>query len=213
MWRSPGIFELKLHRNGMPFVPGDCVALFGSDEEESRPYSLASGRDDQVMSFVIRRMPGGVVSTFLSERKPGDEVRMSPPFGWFRPGQAEGNAPSVFIATGTGIAPFMSYLNSFPERPPVKLLYGVRFLEDAVDLDRLQDLCDLRLAVSGESVPGYHHGRVTGLLEQVPISNAVHYYLCGLDTMIDDVTIWLEKRGVPVTHIHRECFFNASYGS
>ena len=48
-------------------------------------------------------------------------------------------------------------------------------------------------------------------LESLPQDDQHDYYLCGLDTMIDEVTGWLESRGVPISRIHRECFFNASY--
>ncbi len=204
-----GIFELQLARQDMTFVPGDCVALYGADGKVSRPYSLASGVDEPFLRFVIRRMEGGEVSPFLASRKPGDEVMMSPPFGWFRPAQA----PAVFIATGTGIAPFLSYFRSQAGRQPVLCLYGVRAWEDAVEVDWLRSVCDLRMAVSREAVPGCHHGRVTGLLDRVPVDGQHHYYLCGLDAMIDEITVWLESRGVEITRIHRECFFNASYAS
>ena len=210
VWHSPGIFELRARRNGLAFVPGDCLALFGEDGAASRPYSIASGQQEEEIRFLIRRMPGGEVSGFLAERKPGDRVKCSPPFGWFRPGPRKDGAPFVFVATGTGIAPFLAHLRSHPDAPPLKCLYGVRHLADAVERDWLRGVCDLRLAVSREMVEGAAHGRVTDLLDDLPIAPGMHFYLCGLDAMIDDVSQWLEARGVPVPHIHRECFFNAA---
>lgn len=208
-WHSDGIFEIRFERGDIVFTPGDCVALFGADGSTSRPYSVASGADDAFLRFVIRRMPGGVVSTYLSERKPGDAVKVSPPFGWFRPG-AVADAPFAFVATGTGISPFLSHFRSRPGRPPAACLYGIRQAADAVDAAWLATQCNLRMAVSREVVEGVHHGRVTDLLEELPINGTIHYYLCGLDAMIDDVTTWLEAREVPITRIHRECFFNAT---
>lgn len=210
-WHSDGIFEIQFERRGLDFTPGDCLALFGEDGETSRPYSVASGLDEDILRFVIRRMPGGVVSTFLSNRKPGDQVKCSPPFGWFRPGPNGEGQSFVFVATGTGISPFLSHFRSRPEDPPVQCLYGVRHVADAVDLEWLRALCDLKLAVSREEANGYHHGRVTDLLEDMPVEKGIHYFLCGLDAMIDEVAAWLEEKGVRITHIHRECFFNASY--
>jgi len=212
-WHSDGIFELQLEREGVDFEPGDCVALYAADGKTSRPYSFASGTDEEIARFVIRRMPGGIVSTYLSERKPGDRVKISPPFGWFRPGNVRDGEGFVFIATGTGIAPFLSHFRSRPEQPPAQCLYGVRKLEDAVDLEWLRTLCELRLTVSRERVGGYHCGRVTDFLEDMPVSKQTHYYLCGLDAMIDEVSLWLERHEVDVTHIHRECFFNAAYSA
>jgi ferredoxin-NADP reductase len=208
---SDGVFEMVLDRGDIDFTPGDCLALFAGDEKTSRPYSLASGNQDAQLRFVIRRMAGGIVSTFLSERKPGDSVKISPPFGWFRPGPPDDGSPFIFLATGTGISPFLSHFRSCPQSPPSMCLFGVRTLADAVGLERLEEQCDLRLAVSRELATGYHHGRITDLLDEMPCAAENHYYLCGLDAMIDDVSRWLEARQVPITHIHRECFFNASY--
>ena len=205
------VFELQLDREGVPFVPGDCLALYAADGRVSRPYSLASGIDEDIFRFVIRQMPGGEVSPYLASRRPGDRVRVSPPFGWFRPGEHAGRRPFVFLATGTGIAPFLSHFRSRPAAPRATCLYGVRHAADAVDADWLATVCDLRLAVSREPAPGHHHGRITGLLAGLTVSPHTDYYLCGLDAMIDEATAWLETRGAPLAHIHRECFFNASY--
>ncbi len=208
---SEGVFEIAFDRGGIEFTPGDCLALFGEDEKTSRPYSVASGQHEDQIRFVIRRMQGGIVSSFLSERAAGDKVKISPPFGWFRPGPREDGSPFVFVATGTGISPFLSHFRTRPDNPPAMCLFGVRTLADAVERERLEQQCDLRLAVSREAANGYHHGRITDLLDELPCAAENHYYLCGLDAMIDEVSRHLEAHQVPITHVHRECFFNASY--
>jgi ferredoxin-NADP reductase len=210
-WFGREVFEIALERDNLIFMPGDCLALFAADGRVSRPYSIASGIHDDTVRFVIRHMPGGVVSSFLSSRQPGDAVRVSPPFGWFRPGEHAEVRPFVFIATGTGIAPFLSFFRSFPEIKPLHCLYGVRNAADLIDPDWLREQGPVRIAVSREVVPGMFHGRVTGILETLTLPVEADYYLCGLDVMIDEVTIQLEQRGIEITRIHRECFFNASY--
>ncbi len=117
----------------------------------------------------------------------------------------------VFVATGTGIAPFLSYLKSDPMQRPAQCLYGVRQLKDAVGLGCVQDHCPVDLAVSRQVVPGTTHGRVTDLLESLTVEPKCHFYLCGLDAMINTVGNWLEARGVDPFSIHREVFFNASH--
>ena len=210
-WFGSEVFEIAFERDGLEFTPGDCLALFAADGRVSRPYSIASGINDDTVRFVVRHMPGGVVSSFLSERKPGDSVRVSPPFGWFRPGEHHAERPFFMIATGTGIAPFLAFFRSYPELNPAACFYGARNASDLIDPEWLMKRSDIRIAVSRENVSPYYHGRVTGLLETIPDVPDADYYLCGLDAMIDEVTIWLEKRGVDISRIHRECFFNASY--
>lgn len=210
-WIGEGIFELVLERaEWLTFLPGDCLALFAADGRVSRPYSIASGKDEGEVRFVIRKMSDGVVSPYLAERKEGDVVRVSPPFGWFRPGECREERPFMALATGTGIAPFLSYLRSYPNHPPSALWYGVREGQDVIDPGIKGGGCEVRIAVSREQVEGLHHGRITDWLEELPRGGDTDYYLCGLDTMIDEVTVHLEQRGVPIYRIHRECFFNAS---
>jgi len=201
------LFVLVLERNGLEFTPGDCVALHTLDGA-SRPYSIASGNGEDELRFLIRTMPGGQVSPWLTARRPGDRVGVSPPFGWFRPGQHSDGAPSVFIATGTGIAPFLSYRESFPEAPPQALLYGVRTISAAAGIDQLTGWCNLSLAVSREPHPAHHFGRVTDRINSLSVSNETRCYLCGLESMVNEVSALLRQKGVDLFHIHREVFFH-----
>jgi ferredoxin/flavodoxin---NADP+ reductase len=210
-WHGEGVYEIELERNGLQFVPGDCVAIFAPDGVGSRPYSIASGTGEAHLGFLIRRMPGGEVSDHLARLRPGDEVWLSPPFGWFRPGETAGTAPFVFVATGTGLSPFLSHLRSRPDAPPRQLFVGVRQAADRVDPEGLAASCETHFAVSREDAPGCHRGRVTDLVDRIHLAPDCQYYLCGLDDMIDEVTRALEARGIPPRHIHRECFFNAQY--
>lgn len=205
IFKTDELFELQFDREGVQFESGACLALF-SDSTESRPYSIAAGTDEEILHFLIRRVPEGIVSNWLAQRKPGDKVQVSAPFGWFRPGHVVGSR-SVFIATGTGIAPFLSYLRSNPQEAPELILYGTRRQLEAFNLEELQKFDNFYLALSQEKDNNHFHGRITGLLGQIPFADDIHYYLCGLDTMIDETSIWLENHGVDYTQIHREIFF------
>ncbi|MCE9615738.1 MAG: hypothetical protein K8T26_15830 [Lentisphaerae bacterium] len=203
------LFALTLERASVSFQPGDCVAL-ANPALDSRPYSMASGTGEDGLRFYIRRMSGGAVSAWLATRQPGDTVDVSPPFGWFRPAQSGPDvAARVFIATGTGVAPFLSALRSDPDCRPLALLYGARVLADVVELPYIAERCPLTLAISRENAPPHHHGHVTDLLDRLPPQPpGTHYYMCGLNAMVDAVGAVLTARGVPFTHLHREVFFN-----
>jgi ferredoxin-NADP reductase len=199
------LFELIAERNNLEFTPGDCAAIY-TDTDKSRPYSIASGSQEIELRFIIRRMDGGEVSPWLMSRKTGDSIRITPPFGWFRPGQDIGDAPFVFLATGTGIAPFLSYMHTF-DKPPAHCLFGVRHIADAVGFSELKAFCPSRLAVSREASE-HHNGRITDLLETLPLHKETHYYCCGLENMVNDVSEWLQQNGVGLMQIHREVFFH-----
>ncbi len=206
--RTDLLFELQLERKNVQFEPGHCMALC-MDDIESRPYSIASGTEEQLLRFLIRRVPQGLVSNWLAERRPGDQVQVSEPFGWFQPGRSVEGEQCVFIATGTGVAPFLSYLRSKPKQLPMACLYGVSMAIEAFALEELGALPNFQLAVSREKSAGNFHGRVTDLLEQLPLGPQIHFYLCGLDVMIDEVSNWLERHNIDYTQIHREVFFYA----
>lgn len=200
------LFELVLEKNDMEFTPGDCVAIYTADGK-SRPYSIASGSKEPDLRFVIRKMDKGEVSPWLMSREQGDIIRITPPFGWFRPGQDTLGAPFVFLATGTGIAPFLSYIKTF-EIPPAYCLYGVRREADAIGYEDLQKHCPTRLAVSRENAERHHHGRITGLLDLLPVDPNTHYYCCGLESMVNEASAWLQQKSIGLDHIHREVFFH-----
>ena len=206
-WKTSSVFELAIDRNGMEFTPGDSISIFDQDETQSRPYSLASGTGESIFRVLVQRLPKGEVSNWLSTLKPGDSITYTMPFGWFRPGQNLNGDPFVFIATGTGIAPFLSYLRAYPESPPTLCLYGIKNVSDALEFDFLSSQCEVKLAVSRENGHKFHHGRVTHFLPNLDLNGDTHFYLCGLDAMIDDVSEWLENNGVDFTRIHREVFF------
>ena len=65
-----------------------------------------------------------------------------------------------------------------------------------------------RLAISREQAPGHHHGRITELLDTLPLDDRIHYYCCGLESMVNDVGGWLKQNGIQRHQIHREVFFH-----
>lgn len=202
-WLSPDIFELHLEKDGLEYQAGDCTLLIGPDGVDSRPYSFSSHPSQNRLSFLIRLVPAGGLTPWLATRKPGDWVETSSPFGLFAPGR---EGPAVFIATGTGVAPFLSWLRS-PEAPvPRAFFYGVRKRENAVFHDWLRDRlgfgCTYRMLVSGEG-----EGRVTDLSDTLPLGPDLHYYLCGHESMSRDMTARLQALGVPDFRIHSEVFF------
>jgi ferredoxin-NADP reductase len=200
---TPDIFELSLERQDFNFESGECAVLF-DDTGDSRPYSIASGMDEPVLRFLLRRFSGGALSNWLADRNPGDRIQISPAFGEFRTAVRRG--PVVFIATGVGIAPFLSALRSHSFDPEkVTCLYGVRSVTDAVPLPTV----DCHIAVSQEKIDGFFQGRVTDLLQQQELDFNADYYLCGCDGMIEDAIDILRERGVSSARIHTEVFFRS----
>jgi ferredoxin--NADP+ reductase len=118
------------------------------------------------------------------------------------------NAPAVWIATGTGIAPFYSMLRSGMAENKT-LLHGVRhadqfyFSKDwkSALSNRYHRFC------SGEEVEGSTHGRINIFFDQQTVSPNLKYYLCGQATMCVEMRDLLIAKGVPFGNIIVEIYF------
>jgi ferredoxin-NADP reductase len=204
---SRDIFEIQLERGNFQFTPGQYVSVYTPDDKISREYSIASGIHDPHLGFLIKHLPEGIVTEYLMNLKPGNSVTISKPAGAFRPGAQHEGENFIFMATGTGIAPFLSHMRSYPDNPPEKIFFGVRYLADAVGFGIFDEKCAGYLAVSREKIPGIFHGRISDLVKQFQFEQTNHFYLCGLDTMIEEMRTYLISIGIATDQIHHEIFF------
>jgi ferredoxin-NADP reductase len=95
------------------FVPGQWLSVKTTTpdgEEMTRAYSIASPPSGNGhVAFCLNRVQDGFMSNYLCDLSEGEEIAFQGPFGDFilRPPLRD----TVFIATGTGIAPFRSMLH------------------------------------------------------------------------------------------------------
>jgi ferredoxin-NADP reductase len=204
---SQEIFEIKLERGDIHFIPGQYISIYTPDHKISREYSIASGIHDPHLGFLVKHLPEGIVTEFLMNLKPGNPVTISKPAGSFRPGTQHVGENFIFIATGTGIAPFLSYVKSYPDNPPKKFFYGVKYRTDAVGYEIFNEKCTGYLAVSREKIPGIFHGRISDVVKKFQFEKNLHFYLCGLDSMIEEMRTYLTSIGIATGQIHHEIFF------
>jgi ferredoxin-NADP reductase len=98
-----------------------------ADDTRVRPYTIASSPEDgEPFEIVFNRVPGGAGVAWLFERKAGDEINFTGPFGAFTIERAP-ERELVFIAEGTAIAPIRPMLRRVLEQKPghpVRLLYA-----------------------------------------------------------------------------------------
>jgi ferredoxin-NADP reductase len=99
---------LKLTDGGQfGFVPGQFISISLALEGETRvrPYTVASSPEEtDAIEICFNQVPGGVGVRYLFERKVGNELQFTGPFGAFTMDRAPEHE-CVFIAEGTGIAP------------------------------------------------------------------------------------------------------------
>ena len=199
----PGARELH-------FSPGQFVSVIHRIEgkEITRAYSIASPRSANRFSLCLNRVQDGLVSPYLFGLGSGDEIEVSEPLGYFtlrHPGHK-----ALFIATGTGIAPFRSMLfEHLPKtQPHITLLYGVRYEQGLLyreELARLAQEYPTFLFIPTITRPSDEWtgrtGRVQSHIDEVLNLNGyedkstIDCYICGLKEMVDDVRAELKRRG------------------
>jgi ferredoxin-NADP reductase len=130
---APDTRSLRLELPGgapLAFRPGQFVSCLvpAGRETLTRPYSLVSQPGEPRLEILLNLVPGGPGSAYLFDRRPGDELRCTGPWGTFLVPDAL-DAEAVFVAERTGIAPIRPMLHELarrPRHPPLRLLYGTR---------------------------------------------------------------------------------------
>ncbi len=205
------------------FAPGQYLTLRTTQDgaEIRRSYSICAGLDDGELRVAIKHVPGGAFSAYANTRlKPGDSVEVMPPQGNFA---APTGRLYLALAAGSGITPILSILRSRLARDPhcrFVLLYGSRSTAEILFRTQLEDLKDRHLgrlslqhilsreqqdipALNGRLTPDKLRQLLPGLVDPATVDAA---FLCGPDTMIDQLTETLAELGLPQDRIHSERF-------
>lgn len=216
---APNVSELVLTLVDPPtlsFKAGQAVAISVPVSPSAPPlrryYSLASPPSaSHQVRLLLDQGEQGIVSEFLRNQPVGGELLLEGPFGSFC---LEDHAQPawLFVATGTGIAPFRAMIATLLEMgisQPITLLWGLRRECDVYYREELESWAvrypqfSFILTLSQAD----HHwtgskGRVTHILEGMDQVERCAVFVCGGRKMVAEVTALLHKRGV--THVYRE---------
>jgi CDP-4-dehydro-6-deoxyglucose reductase len=208
---APGVRHFGFEALGverLEFVPGQFTSFTDmiAGKEITRAYSLASAPSGtNRFELCLNRVEPGHLSPRLFDMRPGDRIEMRQPLGQFVLRQ---RAPrdSIFIATGTGIAPFRSMLQAHlnASSPAFTLLFGVRYESHLLYSEELKEMA-LRYPhfrfwptlTRPEAGWKGRQGRVqTHLAEAIGEKRGdLDFYLCGLKEMVNDVRAVLKGLG------------------
>jgi ferredoxin-NADP reductase len=213
--------ELEVHgSSSFGFVPGQWLSVTTSTpegEERTRAYSIASPPSESGhVAFCLNRVDEGFMSNHLCNLAEGSEITFQGPFGDFtlRPPLRD----TLFITTGTGIAPFRSMLHWLLADPKRRrghefwLLFGARCERDLYYRDEFDQLAaqhsnfhfmpTLSRASSGwTGLRGYVQEHVPQI---VGARLDIHAYICGLDKMVKANRELLKSIGWDRTSIRYE---------
>lgn len=201
---GPAAYYLSFERP-FEFEAGQVISLTLDEQIPPRLYSIASGVDDPALSILFDVKPDGLLTPQLAKLQKGDWLFVSPPYGSFI-GSSE---PAVWVATGTGVAPFISMARSGLGIGKL-LVQGARATDGFYFSDYFFDYEGLEYVrcLSSGAAAGIYEGRLTSYLSgstSIPLNEK--YYLCGNPLMVNEVRDLLISKGVPFENILSEIFF------
>lgn len=194
---------IRFERHGLEFEAGQYIRVGIEGDAEIRDYSVYSGESDDFLEVLVRRVEDGLVSKQLFDLKVGEEVSIGGPYGHFKLIETIRGKPLLFVATGTGISPFHSFVSTF-EGLDFKLVHGTSYLNEAYEAAYYGG--NLVHCVSRED-GGAFRGRVTEYLAGQEIPPDTEAFLCGNCDMIYEVFDLLQDKGLPTAQIHTEVYF------
>lgn len=220
---SDTLFSFKTTRDrGLRFKNGHFLML--GLEVEGRPllraYSVVSANHEEHLEFYSIKVPGGPLTSRLQHLKPGDEVLVSSkPTGTLVMNNLLPGKRLYLLATGTGLAPFMSIIKDpdvYERFEHVILVHGVRFAKELGYSDYIRNELPQHEYL-GEQIQNQllyyptvtreafeNQGRITTLLESgklaadlgLPAFDVEHdrVMICGSPAMLNDLVGLLESR-------------------
>jgi ring-1,2-phenylacetyl-CoA epoxidase subunit PaaE len=194
-------------------------------EEVRRSYSICSSPLDNELRVAIKKVPGGVFSTYANEQlQKGHVIDVLPPSGKFYTELLPENRKRYLaFAAGSGITPILSLIKTTLAVEPgsrFTLVYGNRhrgsilFREELEGLkNRYMDRLSLLHILSREQMDSpLNQGRIDtakcGELchRLIDLRMLDEVFLCGPEEMIFMLKGWLEQQGVETRKIHFELF-------
>jgi Na+-transporting NADH:ubiquinone oxidoreductase subunit F len=197
------------------------------EEPVQRAYSMANYPDEADIIMLNVRiatppprttgLPPGIMSSYIFNLKPGDEVTISGPFGEFFAKETDNEM--CFIGGGAGMAPMRSHIYDLFKRLKTKrkvtFWYGARSLREAFYVEEFDEIqaenpnFEWHLALS-DAKPEDNWEGSTGFIHQVlleeylknhPSPEDVEYYLCGPPMMLQACMKMLDDLGVEPENI------------
>lgn len=220
---TPTLFSFTMTRPAhFKFTAGQFarIGLKVGEELVVRAYSVVSSPFDETLEFFSIVVPDGAFTSNLQHLKVGDELYLEKiPYGYLTLARYQQPLPHDLwlLATGTGLAPFLSMLQDFDtwsKYQKINLVYSVRTAAELAYVDRIQEIAE----TFGEGHIGFKfisiitrdpsaqlHDRLPVLIENgelekvagIVLSPATsHVMLCGNPEMVDDTKDALKRRGL-----------------
>lgn len=205
------VFEI-LEPKELLFLPGQTISLQVA-EGINRSMSIASDPRETTRFVLCHDVkPGGPGSKWTIAREVGDIATFMGPLGIFI--RDDSNRKKVFIATGTGIAPFRSMLYT-ASQVPTSLYWGLRYEDGLYWTEEFEAFARsnawfsfyLSLSQPTQAWSGLSGHVTKHVFEKEKDIAQSEFYLCGNQSMVKEMEQKLLDAGVPKAQIYKELYY------
>lgn len=198
-------YILRFSKNEMKIRPGQHLVAGLMNTKDAREYSIYSGVNDKYLEILVREVEDGDVSKKIRRLTKGDTIEINGPYGFFMYNASPPEFKKfLFIASGTGIAPFHSFVKSYPNAD-YRVIHGIKTCDEAYQKEDYKE--GSYMSCTSRDKGGDFNGRLTEYLKTAEIDKDVMIYLCGNSQMILDSIDILEKRGFDKSQMFTEVYF------
>ncbi len=195
------------------FKPGQFITVSCKNKENlriPRCYSICSSVNDESISFCVKHIKGGLVSTQLCEELvAGDFLYVKKPQGNFVISPNQKDKAALFVAVGSGITPIKAMILSLlanNHRKPITLIYANRNEENIIFFDFFKNISNrknINIIFFNKETPENTKG-IKGRLNNEKLSYILEnnkllfkdqlYYICAPENFILNTTLLLKKK-------------------
>lgn len=198
-------YIIRMEKRNFEFRSGQYLSLGLPEDVNMREYSIYSGTSDPYLEVLIKEVKEGDVSVILKKTRVGQALNVEGPYGFFTLKDEEvKNKKFLFIATGTGISPFHSFIKTYPNLD-YTLIHGIRYSNESYE--KMTYNPKRYVSATSKDSKGDFNGRLTNYLQTLNPSSETLCFLCGNVDMIHDAYDILQDKGIPVDQIHSEVYF------
>lgn len=198
-------YIIRMEKRNFEFRSGQYLSLGLPEDVNMREYSIYSGTADPYLEVLIKEVQEGDVSVILKKTRVGQALNVEGPYGFFTLKDEEvKNKKFLFLATGTGISPFHSFIKTYPNLD-YTLIHGIRYSNESYE--KMAYDSKRYVSATSKDSKGDFNGRLTSYLKTLNPSSETLCFLCGNVDMIHDAYDILQDKGIPVDQIHSEVYF------
>jgi len=186
--------------NGYTFHPGQATEVSINTpglKDEKRPFTFTCLPEDDHLEFTIKIYSDhNGVTNALGNVKPGDELIVRDVWG-----AIEYIGPGIFIAGGAGVTPFIAIFRRLYKDGKVdgnKLIFSNRTSKDIILKDEFEKMLGKNFIniLTDEQADKSEPVRINEAYLKKNITDfSQHFYICGPDPMIKDISEALSKLG------------------